>query len=79
MRLKGNLSENLLTFLFIFWELWKAQGSYKIVQDSTITIKSPYVITHVCQNFSVRDLGKHQTSIYYAFYILAIDFPNNFA
>ena len=56
MGLKGNLSENLLTFLFMFWDLGKAQGSYKIVQDSTITIKSPYVITHVCQNFSVRDL-----------------------
>ena len=30
------------------------------LQSSAIIIKSPYVITYVCQNFGVRDVGKYQ-------------------
>ena len=42
-------------------------------RDSTITIKSLYVITYVCQNFGVRDvLGKYQKTYkrLYTFYIV---------
>ena len=50
-------------------------------QGSTITIKSPYVITYVSQNFGVRDVpGQMSKSIYQALYlfyllILRIIFP----
>ena len=38
-----------------------------VMQDSTITIKSPYGITYICQNFGVREvLGLIPKSIYQA-------------
>ena len=48
-------------------------------QGSTITIKSPYVITYVRQNFGVRDVrGQIPKSLCQASYLLPSDFPNNF-
>ena len=49
-------------------------------QGSTVNIKSPYVITHVCQNFAVRDVrGQILKNIYQASYLLPSDFPRNFS
>ena len=50
------------------------------MQGLTITIKSQYVITNVCQNFGVRDLrGQIPNSMCQASYPLPSDFPNNFS
>ena len=49
------------------------------LQGSIITIKSPYVITYVCQNLGIRDVrGQIRKSIYQASYFLP-DLPNNFS
>ena len=49
-------------------------------QGPAITIKLPYVITYVCQNFGIRDVcGQIPKRIYQASYLLPIDFPNNFS
>ena len=48
-------------------------------QDSILTIKSPYVITLMYQNFGVRDIrGQIPKSIYQASHLLLSDSPNNF-
>ena len=57
------------------------------IQGSTITIKSPYMITsvckncdHICDHIAVRDvLGKIPKSLYQAAYYLDSDFCNNFS
>ena len=50
------------------------------IQGSTVTIKSPYEITYVCQNFDVRDVhGQTPKSIYQASYLLRSNFLNNFS
>ena len=55
-------------------------GKTDILQSSTITIKSPYVITYLCQNFGVRDVRMQiPRSIYQVSYLLPSDFPNNFS
>ena len=52
----------------------------KKTQSSRITIKSPYVIIYVCQNFDVRGvLGQIPKSIYQASYLLPSDIPSNFS
>ena len=49
-------------------------------QGTTITIKLPYVITYVCQNFGIRDVCfQIPKRIYRASYLLPSDFPNNFS
>ena len=49
------------------------------IQASTITIKSPYVITYACQHFGVRDArGQIPKSVYQAAYLSSSDFLNNF-
>ena len=49
-------------------------------QGLTITIKSPYVITYVHQNFDTNDvLGQIPKSIFQASYLLSRDFPMNFS
>ena len=51
---------------------------FSVWQGSTVIIKSPYVITYMCQNFGVRDVrGQMPKSIYQATYLLLTDFPNN--
>ena len=46
----------------------------------TITIKLPYVIANVFQNFSVRGIRRQiPKSIYQASYLLPSDFPNHFS
>ena len=46
-------------------------------QGSTIKIKSPCVITYVCQSFDVTDIcGQIPESIYQASYLLNSDFPD---
>ena len=53
---------------------------YLCIQGSTVTVKSPYVITYVCQNFGVRDVhGQTPKSIYQASYLLPSNFLNNFS
>ena len=45
-------------------------------QGWAITMKLPYVITYVCQNFDARDVrGEIPKSIYNASYFLPIIFP----
>ena len=52
----------------------------ELQQGSTITIKSAYVITYVCQKFGVCDIcGQILNGIYQASYLLPSDFPNNFS
>ena len=58
------------------------QSDLKVVleQDSTITIKSLYVITIMCQNFGMRDIrGQVPKRINQMSYLLPSDFPNNFS
>ena len=48
-------------------------------QGSTISLKSPYVITYVCQNFGVHDVRGQIPKHMYQAYLLPSDFPNNFS
>ena len=67
-------------FVFIFNVLLYLAQSLTPIQGSIITIKSPYVITYVCQNFGVRDVfGQIPKSIYQASCLLPGDFPDNFS
>ena len=51
-----------------------------LIQGSTITIKSPYVITYVCQNFVVSDArGQIPKNVYQVSNFSPSDFPNNFS
>ena len=48
------------------------------IQDSTITIKSLYMITYVCQNFDIHDIqGQIPKSILQVSYFLPTDFPKS--
>ena len=48
-------------------------------QGLTITIKLPYVITYVCQNFGVHDVRRQIPKKYHqASYLLPNNFPKNF-
>ena len=50
------------------------------MQGSTIAIKSPYVITYICENFDICDVrGQKQKSIYQSSYLLSSGFPNYFS
>ena len=50
------------------------------LQGSTVTIKSLYAITYVCQNFCICGVrGQIPKSIYQVSYLLPSDFPNNFS
>ena len=69
----------LQAFFFIFKKFWFL-GSWRGWQGSRITMKSPYLITYVCQNFGVRDArGQIQKSIYQVSYLFPSGFPNNFS
>ena len=70
---QNNLNKYILKlFCFVNVKVWASQCS-------TVTIKSPYVITYVCQNFGICDVrGKITKSIYQKSYLLPSDFPNNF-
>ena len=61
-------------------KLLKSFRRYEEFQGSTVTIKSPYVKTYVCQNFGVRDVdGQKLKRMYLASYLLPSDFFNNFS
>ena len=62
----------------IWWLVWYQETLY--IQVSTITIKSPDVITYVYHNFGVHDVrGQIPKSIYQASYFLSRDFPDNWS
>ena len=49
-----------------------------LMQGSTITIKLPYEIKYVCQNFGIHDIcAQIPKSIYPPSYLLPSDFPKN--
>ena len=70
---QNNLNKYILKlFCFVNVKVWANQCL-------TVTIKSPYVITYVCQNFGICDVrGKITKSINQASYLLPSDFPKNF-
>ena len=58
----------------------KEDRKVALLQGSTVSIKSMYVITYACQNSGVRDaLGQIPKSIYQASYLLPSNFPNKFS
>ena len=67
----------LILFYFAFFKIWiySMQG-WTATQGSTTTIKSPHVITYMCQIFGIRDIrGQIPKSTYQALYLLPSDFP----
>ena len=52
----------------------------KVNSFRQITMKLPYVITYMYQNFCVRGVhGQIPRSIYQALWLLPSDFPNHFS
>ena len=67
----------LILIYFAFFKIWiySMQG-WTAIQGSTTTIKSPHVITYMCQIFGRCDIrGQIPKSIYQALYLLPSDFP----
>ena len=59
---------------------FKLRQGTTLFQGLTITIKSPYVTTYMCQNCGVWDvLWQIPKSIYQESYLLPSDFTNNFS
>ena len=84
MKLLSRYSSYLSGLLMFSGMIWivKIETIHSVtpVQDSTITLKLPYLIIVVCQNIDVGDvLGQIPKSIYQALYLLLSDFLNNFS
>ena len=81
---------NLLHFQYLRWTLFSLvsyvcvkfcffKKYLNVQQGSTITIKSPYVITYICQDFGVRDVRRQiPKAIYRMSNLFPSDFSNSF-